>query len=253
MLSRYFEIKTKTEEFKNNLNMLFEELKNKKVLLYGAGQDFVALDKTYDFKNKLNIIGIADFKFKDNGKTLFKGYRKFPLEKLSDTDFDVILITSEQSKNAEIYLKTKLRFTCDIKSLFVDDIKDEQENLNYLFKHKFEKTLPKLIKDLKGKRVVIYGVGVLWELINRYFDLSELNVIAVSDKRFSNHKDGEMFSGKKVCSVEEIEGINPDCVIVATKLYTELIRTLKQDALKNVAVRPLIKKSFLSLLKEVWS
>ena len=253
MLSKYFKIKTKSDEFKQNLNEIFEELKGKDVVLYGAGEGFVNLDKKYNFKSKLNIVGISDLKFEKNTKKDFRGIKKIAPCNLPIEYYDTILITNEASKKIVKYLKTKLKLDCEIKALFTEEIKDEQINLNYLYKHKFNKTLPKLIKDMKGKKVIIYGVGAMWELMNKYFDLSGLDIIGVADKKFDKHKDGEIFFGYQVYNADEIINLNPDYVLVATKFYTDLIRTLRMDALQNVKIRPLIKKSFFTLLKEVWN
>lgn len=253
MLSKYFQIKTESDEFKQNLNVIFEELKGKDIVLYGAGEGFVNLDKKYDFKSKLNIVGISDLKFEKNSKNDFRGIKKIAPRNLPVEYYDTILVTNEASKKIVKYLKTKLKLDCEIKALFTEEIKDEQINLNYLYKHKFNKTLPKLIKDMKGKKVVIYGAGAMFKLIHKFFDLSELNIIAIADKRTDNHQEGETFLGYKVCSADEIEGLNPDYVIIATKLYVDTIRILRMESLKNVKVRPLIKKSFFALIEEAWN
>jgi len=76
--------------------------------------------------------------------------------------------------------------------------------------------LPKLLKRLKNKKVVFYGAGVYLELIKKYFDLSSLNVIAISDKKFENMEESE-FLGYKTCSPDKIKDLNPDYVIITTK------------------------------------
>ena len=252
MLSKYFKIKTNTEEFKDNLNILFEELKDKKVLLYGAGEGFVSLDKKYDFKNKFNIVGIADLKFEKDNKGLFNGFKKVSPNDISKEEFDVILITSEQSKKAVKYVKQELRLACDIKALFTEKIKDEQINLNYLYKHKFDKTLPKLVKDMQGKKVVLYGAGAFLELMKKYFDLSGLDVIGVCDKRFDKHEEGETFLDWKAYSVDEVAELKPDYILISTKMYIDLVRSLRNGVLKDIKLRPLLKKSLYTLMKEIW-
>ncbi len=252
MLSKYFKIKTASDEFSKNLDIIFEELKGKKVLLYGAGDGFVVLNKKYDFKQKLNITGIADLKFEKNNKNLFMGFKKVLPKNIPNEDFDSILITNEQSKKIVKYLKEKLRLNCDIKALFVEEIKDEQINLNYLYKHKFDKTLPKLVKDMKGKKVILYGAGVFLELIKKYFDLSDLNITGVCDKRFNKHAEGETFLGWRVFSVDEAAELNPDYILISTKMYVGLIRSLEPSVLKDKKFRPLLKKSFITLIQEAW-
>lgn len=253
MLSKYFQIKTKTDEFNDNLNTLFEELKGKKVLLYGAGEGFASLDKKYNFKSKFNVVGIADLKFENNNEGLFKGFKKVSPNNILNEELDVILITNEQSKKIVKYLKEKLRLACEIKALFVEKIKDEQVNINYLYKHKFDKTLPKLVKDMKGKKVVFYGAGAFLELINKYFNLSGLDVIGVCDKRFDKHEEGETFLGWKAYSIKEIAELKPDCILISTKMYIDLVRSLRKGVLKDIKLRPLLKKSLMTLMKEIWN
>ena len=253
MLSKYFKIKTVSDEFKNNMNVLFEELKNKRVLLYGADESFIALNKKFDFKNKFNIIGIADLKFEKDDKNLFKGFKKVAPKNIPNEEFDVVLVTNEQSAKIIKYLKENMRLECDIKALFKEEIKDEQINLNYLYKHKFDKTLPKLIKDMKGKKVIFYGAGVFLELIKKYFDLSGLDVAGVCDKRFNKHAEGETFLGWRVFGVDEAAEFKPDYVLISTKMYIDLVRSLRLGALKDIKMRPLLKKSVFTLINEAWS
>ena len=252
MLSKYFQIKTKSEEFKTHIETLFTELKDKKVLLYGAGEGFVALDKIYDFKSKLNVIGIADLKFEKDTKKSFRGFKKISPKNIPSEDFDVVLVTNEYSKKIVKYLKNQLKLECDIKTLFVEDIEDEQINLNYLYKYHFDKTLPKLIKQCKGKKIILYGAGKFLELIYKYFDLSGLDIIAIADKRYANHKENETFLGRKVCSSEEIKDLKPDLVIICTKFYLELLHTIKDEVFGELKVKPLLKKSFIQLMCETW-
>ena len=124
---------------------------------------------------------------------------------------------------------------------------------NYL-KYKFEKTLPKLVKKLEGKSVVIYGAGVFLELIKKYFDISGLNIIGISDKRFENHTENEEFLGYKVYAPSEIKDVSPDYVLVATKTYINIIENLYYETLKGtkINIKPLLQKPFMTLVKEIW-
>ena len=44
----------------------------------------------------------------------------------------------------------------------------------------------KLNKKLKGKTIVIYGSGLLFQKVLSNYDLSELNIIGISDRKFSH-------------------------------------------------------------------
>ena len=135
-----------------------------------------------------------------------------------------------------------------------EKIPDELVNTNYLHKYKFEQTLPKLVKKLKNKKVILYGAGSFLALIIKNFDLSGLNIIGVADKRFLNHEENENWNGFKVYSIEEMKKAKPDYVLVATKFYINIIEDLYYNVLKDtkIKVKPLMKKPLITLLKEIW-
>ncbi len=264
MLSKYFQIKTNTKKFDDDLLWSMGEIRNRRVILYGAGQGFLKLNEIYDFKNNLNIVAIADKKFEcvnncecECGSECSKeilGIRTIAPSQIVNEDYDVILITNEYAKPILKYLFEELKIeNKDIRTVFNEEVKDEQTNLNYLYKHNFDKTLPKLLKRLKNKKVVFYGAGVYLELIKKYFDLSSLNVIAISDKKFENMEESE-FLGYKTCSPDKIKALNPDYVIITTKFYINIFEYLNDDLLKGtkIKIKPLVRKSFWTLVKEIW-
>ena len=141
----------------------------------------------------------------------------------------------------------------DIRTVFNEEVKDEQSNLNYLYKQEFDKTLPKVLKKLRNKKIVFYGAGVYLELIKKYFDISDINVIALCDKKFENANVSE-YLGYKTCKPAEIKELNPDYVIMTTKFYINIFEYLHDDLLKGtkIKIKPLVRKSFWTLVKEIW-
>ena len=277
MLSKYFEIKTKSKKFDDDLLWSMGEIKGKKVLLYGAGEGFVELNKRYFFNDVLNIVAIADKKFEHECECgcghsgcccghehkaeekyetqYFEGIRAIAPSDIPNEDYDVLLITNERPQPILNYVFNELNVEGkDVRTVFNEEIPDEQPNLLYLYNFKFDKTLPKLVKKLEGKSVVIYGAGVFFEIIKKYFDLSDLNIIGVSDRRFSNHEENEEWEGYKVYAPEEIKELKPDYVLVATKFYINIIEDLYYGTLKDtkIKIKPLMKKPFWTLVKEIW-
>lgn len=128
------------------------------------------------------------------------------------------------------------------------------EFVEYLEKKNFKKRLDELSKKLKGKKIVIYGAGIFFQAINTMYDLSGLNIVAISDKKFSEHTDEQTFLGYKVCAPEEIQALNPDYVLLATKNIISIIDDLESNLLKhtNIKIRSLVKKSFKELWDEIW-
>lgn len=267
MLSKYFEIKTKSKKFDDDLLWSMGEIKGKKVLLYGAGEGFVELNKRYFFTEVLDIVAIADKKFEtksccccgdcncENEEKVFNGIRAIAPEQILNEDYEVLLITNERPKAILKYIFKDLKIeNKDVRTVFNEDIEDESINLNYLYKMNFDKTLPKLVNKLKGKTVLLYGAGIFLELILKYFDMSGLNIIGVSDKRFENHDENEQWKDYKVYSPSEIRNLNPDYVLVATKFYINIIEDLYYNTLKGtkIKIKPLLKKPFMTLVKEIW-
>lgn len=255
MLSKYFKMKIETAEFVEHLQDLFRELKEKKVLLYGAGAGFVALNKIYKFSSKLNIVAIADMKFYENPVETFLDIKAIAPDSILNEDFDVILITNETTRGIFNYLTAELSIAEDkIKTIFLETIRSENSNYNYLCYMNFEKTLPKLVKRLKNRRVMLYGAGAFLELINKYFDISGLNIIGVADRRFEKHDENECFLGYKVYSVDEIAEANPDYVLVSTINCVRIIEHLYYDVLNQtgIKIKPLVRKRFWPLVKEIF-
>lgn len=81
-------------KFDNQLKNLKRRLKNKTVIVYGAGLLFQEIVQNYDL-SRLTIIGISDKKYKleDEGKTNC-GYKIIPCSKLSDYNPDYVLVAT---------------------------------------------------------------------------------------------------------------------------------------------------------------
>ena len=141
-----------------------------------------------------------------------------------------------------------------IKQLFQERFQDEVRNINCLFDFNFDKTFPKLVKKLKGKKVILYGAGAFLKAINKYFDISELDIIAISDKRFPSNSKNKTFLNYPTCSPYDIEAYKPDYVIVTTKFYLSVIDDLYHNVLKGtkIKIQPIFNKGFWRLLSEVW-
>ena len=250
MFSKYYINKTNTEEFKTHLTDLLKSLEGKKVLIYGAGIAYADLKLKYDF-SKLNIVAIADKKFEE--ETVLDRIKAIPPEQIFYQDYDVILITNECGSVISNYLSKTMKIQDkEIFTVFKEDIPDESQSYNYLDKFNFKEHLNKLNSKLKGKSVVIYGAGVFFDAIHKYYDLSKLNIIGIADKRFTGHEESQSYLGYKVYEPCELKELKPDYVLVATKFYIGIIEDLHYNLLKNtkIKIKPLVKKDFVTLLKE---
>ena len=75
------------------INKLIKKYKNKRVVIYGAGQFARIAFENYDF-NGLNIIAVADKKFEQEGEHHFFGINCVKPNDLKKLDYDVILIAN---------------------------------------------------------------------------------------------------------------------------------------------------------------
>ena len=128
------------------------------------------------------------------------------------------------------------------------------EHLEYLEEVNFAKQLGKLNKKLKNKTVVIYGTGILFQKIKANYDLSDLNIIGVSDRRFDDTEEGNDCLGYKVIPLNLIKKYNPDYVLIATLKFLEIMDDFKNNMFKGTKIKvlPLVDKPFIKLLKEIF-
>lgn len=125
----------------------------------------------------------------------------------------------------------------------------------YLSEIKFEKWLKTIKKKAKGKKIIIYGAGSLFEFINKNYDLSDLNIIAISDMKFENAPENTEYLGYKAIAKDRITKYNPDYVLVSTLNYISIIEDFECNYFEGtkIKVRPLAKMPLLKLIKEIWS
>lgn len=115
--------------------------------------------------------------------------------------------------------------------------------IKYLYEINFEKNLQKLIKDLKKKKVIIYGTGLLFDTIINNFSLSDLNIIGISDLKYSS-TGIDTDKGYKIIPLESIKKAAPDYILVATEYYDSIINNFKNNLFKDTGIKilPLAKK-----------
>ena len=254
MGSAYFKIKIKTEDFKNNFNTVVKQCSGKKVLLYGDNKTFTILNNKFNLIKKLNIVAIINEQFVAGQQGKICGIKTISKDDTAREIFDVIVIIDENAQKIIPILEIELGIKQDkIYCLFIETLKEERQNVNFLYKNKFDKTFPKLVKKMKNKKVILYGAGIFLEVINKYFDLSQLNIIGIADKKYSLINNEEKFLGYKTFNPTEIIGLNPDYVLMSTKFYVNLFEFLHFDLLQNskIKIKPLMKKGFFILLKEI--
>lgn len=106
--------KKKTQEA---IYKLAKELEGKKIILFGLDLFTGDLFRNYDL-SKLNLIGVSDrFLHTHDNHHEYYGYKKIEAEKLSETEFDTLLISAYDDIEIKNYIKNEL-------------FKDKQINFN---------------------------------------------------------------------------------------------------------------------------
>ena len=127
------------------------------------------------------------------------------------------------------------------------------EHLELLVKYKFQKRLEKLNKKLKNKKILIYGTGMFFKKIKNNYDLSNLNIVAVSDKKYALNEKGSLDMGYEIVPFDDIVEYNPDYILIATLNVFEIFTCLKKITKgTKIKVAPLVDKPFWDLLKEIF-
>lgn len=96
-----------------------------------------------------------------------------------------------------------------------------------------------LSKKYKNKKVILYGMGTNTEVLFEKYDLSDLNIIAVADRKF---KDGDTWRGLPAISMEDIPKHHPDVIFICNYQPQRIRKALKEAGI-NTKTEFLIKKS----------
>jgi hypothetical protein len=95
----------KKKNFQKRIDKLAKKYADKKVMIYGAGMGFVAVKENYDL-SKLNIIGIADMKFDNDGE--FRGYKTYTPDSFMSQKPDIVLIGMIDPDIAESFFEEEI-------------------------------------------------------------------------------------------------------------------------------------------------
>lgn len=125
----------------------------------------------------------------------------------------------------------------------------------YLKEINFDKQLEKLEKNCRGKKVIIYGAGSLFRFIQNNYNLSKLNIIGISDKKYTISDEGKDDLGYKKIPIFKIPDYTPDCILLAVLNYFSIKDNLENCLSKEhkIKIRPLARKCLLDSIKEIWN
>ena len=135
-----------------------------------------------------------------------------------------------------------LTVNLSIKNYRFYEMLTEQEWIEYLRINDEQKYIDKLAKKLKNKKILLYGAGLTAEVILKNFDLSKINIIGVSDRKFEDDSEGEFCEIKKI-KPSEMKTLDYDAILFTMKLYEKIAKSFKKEGI-NKKMLSIVKKSF---------
>ena len=126
-----------------------------------------------------------------------------------------------------LYIKAIFYYNfCNKEFLFMQNDKKWKEYLTFVDEQKY---IDKLAKKYKNKKILIYGAGTIAEHIFDDYDLSKLNIIAVSDKKYTSRST---YKGYPAVNPDEIKNLNPDVILFTLYNFKPLIKDFRQQNIK---------------------
>lgn len=126
---------------------------------------------------------------------------------------------------------------------------------SYLRKIDFNIKLKKLGEKLNGKKIIIYGTGTFFQFIHHNYNLKKLNIIGISDMKYSTDQEGHIDLDYPIIPKQMIVKYNPDYILVATENYINIIEDFELKYLKDTKIKilPLAKKNLIDMIKRIWN
>ncbi|MDD3419002.1 MAG: hypothetical protein PHE78_00210 [Candidatus Gastranaerophilales bacterium] len=122
--------------------------------------------------------------------------------------------------------------------------------IKYFRDKKVQKTINKLARKYKNKKVVLYGAGEFAAVLFQNYDLSELNIVAVADLNYIVKKD---FFGIPVVNPYELKDISFDLLLITSYKTYDVIDFLDDELFSGYKpefkIKPLIKMSLWEYFK----
>ena len=121
---------------------------------------------------------------------------------------------------------------------------------DYLKTVNFDKILVFLSEKYKGKKVLIYGTGILFDVISSNYSLKDyFNICAVSDLKYEK-EDIPEYKGFKTIKPSQISSAGADVILVSTVNPGKIKQFIVDNnyAAKTTTISPIIQFSFSARL-----
>lgn len=123
----------------------------------------------------------------------------------------------------------------------------------YLKANNAQKQIDRLVKKYKNKKVVFYGAGEYFQLIDKNYDLSGFNVVGISDLKFAadiNNNPTKYFA----VAPEDLKEFDFDVIIITLVDDLDILYHLDNKLLKHTKnedkhIVPILSPTFSYLVK----
>ena len=111
-------------------------------------------------------------------------------------------------------------------------IQDKQFWLEYFEKNNIQKYIDNLAKKFMGKKVLLYGYGLVTRILLENYDLSKLNIVAISDRKFLGC-DIKQVQNFELVSPNKIKLCDYDLILISLKQFDNIKKSLRHKGLKK--------------------
>lgn len=229
-------------DMKNTYNrgMNYEEIPTPRRNIFWSVGYLTSTELIKDKKIRTQVID----ELRHHHKSLFELFRSMViLNKIQKKDY----FYNYQQILRTLNFKQKIKFILayltiqfSIKNYDYWFLRYEDEWIEYLELIQEQKYIENLAKKFKNKKILFYGAGLTAKVLFENCDLSKLNIIGISDKKFETEKEQE-FYGIKTISPNKINELDFDIVLFTLKEYKKIANILKQNG---------CDKQMLSIIKK---
>ena len=184
-------------------------------------QDYLNLAEEKGIKGILNSEGLDLMKTKE--------YKKFTQQILKNNRYKS--------------LKNQILFY--LKDLKIGEMKqnlNKEDWIKYFKKYNQQKYINKISRFLNGKTAVLYGYGIIGEILMDNYDLSGLNIVGISDAKFSSDSSGQINGIKKI-SPERLFENDFDVILSALKTERPIFNLLNKNNVKKDVISIVTKEN----------
>lgn len=116
-----------------------------------------------------------------------------------------------------------------------------------------QKQINKLSKKYAGKKIIIYGAGEYFKILEKNYNLSQLNIVGICDNKFSTSKDLNV-TNYAALTPEELKTFEYDVILVALLRDISMCEHIELEILlntknENKIVQPIIEPNLKYLIK----